>query len=130
MLRQQRAAAGDDDRVLQGVPQFAHIPQPGQACQERHRERGQRQRGGLQAAQEVLRQRDEVLAPLAQGRQMDLEDVQAEEQVVPERPLGHASLQILVRGGQDAHVECLRLVAAHGQHLVMFQHAQQLHLHL
>ena len=35
-------------------------------------------------AQEVVGQQRDVVRPVAQGRQVDLEDVQAEEQVVPE----------------------------------------------
>ena len=44
-------------------------------------------------------------------------------------PLGHAARQVLVRRGQDADVERLRLVAADRQHLAVLQHAQQLDLH-
>ena len=129
MLGQQRAAAGDDGGVLQGVAQLADVAEPRQRLQEAHRLRQQRQRARLEAAQEVLGQRLDVLRPLAQRRQVDLEDVEAEEQVVAEAALGDAARQVLVRGRQDADVERLRLVAADRQHLVVLQHAQQLDLH-
>ena len=42
--------------------------------------------------------------------------------------LGHLAIQILVRGGQDADVERLGLLCADGQHVAVFQHAQQFRL--
>ena len=115
--------------MFQGVAQLADVAEPGQRLQEAQRLRQQRQAPRLEAAQEVLGQRLDVLGPLAQRRQVDLEDVEAEEQVVAEAALGDAARQVLVRRGQDADVERLRLVAADRQHLVVLQHAQQLDLH-
>ncbi len=60
---------------------------------------------------------------------MDLEDVQAEEQVVTETALGHTARQVLVRRAEDADVERLWLSGADRQHLVLLQHTQQLDLH-
>ena len=46
-----------------------------------------------------------------------------------ETSLGDAARQILMRGREDADVERLRLIAADGQHLVVFQNTQQFDLH-
>ena len=59
----------------------------------------------------MSRQREDVLGPLAQGREVDLEDVQAEVQVVAEAVLGDAARQVLVRRRQDAQVARAGLAA-------------------
>jgi hypothetical protein len=59
------------------------------------------------------------------GRQAQPDDVEAVEQVLAERALAHALFQVLVRGGNDAHVALQRLVAADAVELPVGQHAQQ-----
>jgi hypothetical protein len=54
--------------------------------------------------EEVQRQRNDVLDPLAQRRQVDRQDAQPVEQVRPKRPLVHARRQIGVGCRHDAHV--------------------------
>jgi hypothetical protein len=54
--------------------------------------------------QEVARQHGDVLAPLAQRRQAQADDVEAVEQVLAEHALAHPLFQVLVRGGDHAHV--------------------------
>ena len=49
---------------------------------------------------------------LAQARQAQADHVQAVEEVLAERALAHALLEVLVRGGDDAHVGLDLLVAA------------------
>ena len=69
-----------------------------------------------------------VLGPLAQGRQMDAQDVQAVVEVRAERPLGHPLREVTMSGHDDACVEGHRLVAAEGLHLARLQDSQQLGL--
>src|SRR3954468_6902502 len=67
---------------------------------------------GASAAQEVLYQPWQVVAPLAQGGQVDGEDAQPVVQVRPEPPLRGPGLQVAVRGRDQPHVGPDRLIAA------------------
>ena len=51
-----------------------------------------------------MRQRKNLLAPLAQRGNYDFDDVQPEEQVLPEMSLAHRSVEIAIRRRDDAHV--------------------------
>ena len=82
-----------------------------------------------EAAQEVIGQRRDVLAPLAQRRQQDRHDVQAVEQVFAELPVVGELLQAALRSGDDPHVDRDRLRPADAFDRPVLQHAQQLHLH-
>ncbi len=128
MLRQERPAPSDDDGMFQGVPKLADIPQPRERRQEGRGGREDRHPGGFEAAEKMFGQRQNVLTPFAQGRQVNLEDVQAEEQIVAETAVGDAPFQVLMRRRQHAHIQSLRLIAAHRQDFVMFQDAEQFDL--
>ena len=75
-------------RALDGVIQLAHVARPAMVDQDLHRrgiEPGERLAIALRVlAQEVLGEQRDVLAPIAQRRQVDLDGVQPEEQVLPE----------------------------------------------
>ena len=75
-----------------------------------------------------------VLDALAQRRQPQRHDVEAEEQVLAEQALLDQDAQILVGGGDDAHVGLDRGTAADGGVFALLQHAQQpglrLHRHV
>ncbi len=55
--------------------------------------------------EEVGHQDGYVLAALPQRRQVDTDDVEAVEQVLAEAPLADQFLQVLVGGGDDAHID-------------------------
>jgi len=129
VLRQERSTAGQDDGVFQGVAQFADVSHPRLIGQELHRRRQKRQDARVEAHEKMLCQRHDVVAPLAQRRQVNLEDVQAKKQIVAKRPLGDLALQVLMRRRQYPDAQGVRLIAADGRHLVVFQDAQELHLH-
>jgi alpha-D-ribose 1-methylphosphonate 5-triphosphate synthase subunit PhnL len=82
------------------------------------------------AREKVLRQQRNVLAPLAQRRQLRRDHVEAVVQVLAELAAGDRLLQVAVGGRDDAHVDLARSVAADGPHLAFLQHAQQLDLQL
>ena len=90
---------------------------PGQGCAEQRRLGLGRERelppgsGGV-AGEEVVRERQHVLAALAQRRQLDRDDVQPEEEVLAEAAGGHLVAQHAVRRGDDPHVDRPRLGAA------------------
>src|SRR5260370_35557104 len=78
--------------------------------------------------QEALGEKTDVLAPAAQGRDLQGEDVQAVEEVLPEGPLAHAPLQVAVGGGQDADVGAAGGRIADALVLAVLDEAEQLRL--
>src|SRR6185503_14016628 len=78
--------------------------------------------------QEVLDEQRNVLAALAQRRQMNVDDVEAVVEVLAERALDHQILEILMRGRDHARIDLDRLRAADGPHLLLLKDAQQLDL--
>jgi len=63
--------------------------------------------------EKVVDQQPDILAPLAQRRQMDPHHIEAVKQVLAELARGDRLLQRPVRRGDDAHIHGNRLVAAH-----------------
>ena len=80
------------------------------------------------ARDEELGERIDLVAPLAQRRHVDLDDLQPVVQVLAELALEHHRLEIAVGGGDDAHVDGDALVAAQLGELGVLQHVQQLGL--
>ena len=78
----------------------------------------------------MLDERRDLLAPLAQRRQLQRHDVQAVEEVLAEPALGDELLEVGVGGGDDADVDLDRLRLAERVDLVRFEEAQQLRLHV
>ena len=79
---------------------------------------------------EVADQRRDVVAPLAQRRHVDRDDVEAVEQVLAERALVDLLFEVLVGRGDHAHVHLDDAVAAEPLELLLLQHAQHLGLRL
>ena len=78
--------------------------------------------------QEVRRQRGDVLAAIAQRRDVHRQDVEAEVEVLAEAPLLDEGRQVAVRRGDHADVDVMDAIAAHGAHVAELQDAQQLGL--
>ncbi len=76
----------------------------------------------------MLGQERDIAGPLAQGRQFDVDHVDAVEEILAEAALGHRLRQVVVRGENDARIDAMRLIPADGFELELLQHAQQLHL--
>ena len=81
-----------------------------------HRQqRGRREPAGLRTvlgrvpAEEVAGQRDNVLAPFPERRQMNLDGVQPEEQVLTEPTGGNLGPKIGIRRRDQAHVNATGL---------------------
>ena len=68
------------------------------------------------------------LRALAERRELQGDDVEAVVEVLAEVALRDALLEVAVRGGDDAHVDLERLVAADALERPLLQEAQQLHL--
>jgi hypothetical protein len=79
-------------------------------------------------AQEVGDQQRDVLAPLAQGRQLDGDDVEPVVEVLAESPLLHLRPQVGVGGRHQPHVDRTGLDAADPADLALLDHPQQLGL--
>ncbi|MCY1516120.1 hypothetical protein D9M68_507340 [compost metagenome] len=114
------------------VLELAHV-----AREVEGREPGQRRIGdalGLDAQlarallQEVARERGHVFAAFAQRGQAQADHVEAVEQVFAEAAELHALLEILVGGGDDAHIGLHRVVAAHAVEVAVAEHAQEARL--
>ncbi|KAF5032439.1 hypothetical protein DSECCO2_617260 [anaerobic digester metagenome] len=71
----------------------------------------------------------DVVPPLAQGRDVDADHVQAIQEVRPETALGRLLLQVLVCGGDDLHVHGDGAPTADPHDLPVLQHTQQIDLH-
>ena len=121
-------------RPLDRVLQLPDVPGPGMTAQSVQRRVGDPHRrpahGLREAAQEVLGQRRDVFGTLAQRRDRDREHVQAPVEVLPELPLPHQGLEVTVRGGHHPEVHRHWRGPSQPRHHLVFQHAQQLHLHL
>ena len=91
-------------------------------------ERGRTAAPGREAGEEVRGEEGDVLAPLAQGRDADGEDVEAVEEVLAEGALYGRSLEVAVGGRDHAHVDAHRARGADGAHLAELEGAQEAHL--
>ena len=80
--------------------------------------------------QEVIDQPGNVLAAIAQRRQVDAHHVEPIKQILAEVALGDFFLQIDVGGGDHAHVHLHRLRIADALEFALLQDAQQFHLQL
>ena len=57
------------------------------------------------AIEELGGEQGDVLAPLAQRRDADLDGVEAVEQVLAKAPGGHLGGEVGIGGGEDAHLD-------------------------
>ena len=80
------------------------------------------------ALDEVLGQERDLLGALAQRRHLDLDHVEAVVEILAEAPGGHGLLDVLVGGGQHAHVHLDGVAAAHAGELPVLEHVQELAL--
>ena len=84
--------------------------------------------GGTSQSEEVFHQQGDVLAAFAEGRQVQVDEIDAEEQVLAEGVFFHHLAQVNIRGADDADIGAACVAVA--QHLVslVLQHTQELHL--
>src|ERR1035437_37609 len=78
----------------------------------------------------MANERRDVLAPFAQRRQMQRENMQAVEQVTAEFFLFHRTNQIAIGGGDQPHVHMDRPRSSQAFKLLVLQNTQQLGLQL
>ena len=80
--------------------------------------------------QEVVHQQRDVLAPLAQRRKLNRDDVQPVVEVLAEAALAHHGGQVGIGCGQDAHIGPDRFRPAQTHEGAFLDHTQQLGLRL
>ena len=78
--------------------------------------------------EEVVDEGDDILAALAQWRQMDRDDVETVVQVRAEGAVAHPLMQVAVGGGDDPYVDADGLLAADTVELALFEGAQDFRL--
>ncbi len=86
-------------------------------------------RARRQPREDRIGQHRDVVAPLAQRRQLQLDDVEPVEEVLAEAAAPHALRQVLVRRADDAHVDRLFDRRADLAGTLFLDRAQQLDLH-
>jgi hypothetical protein len=79
-------------------------------------------------AQEVRGEEGDVLASIADGRDPDLDRVEAEEEVLSKPARLDLLVQVGVGGGDDPHVRAPGLGRSHPLELARLQHPQELGL--
>lgn len=132
-LTRKYGARTQGDRLHQTVLELAHIagPVPGAKTVQNVR----RQMGGptaslaVDAGEEGLHQVRQVFRPLPQGRQVDVDNLQPEEEILSEPTLRHLLCQVHIRSGEDARVGGLHLLRPKGHKLLVLEHPQQFCLH-
>src|SRR6266852_4865149 len=133
-LEANRVGRGEVDLALDPVLELADVARPGISLQRPQRFGAQRAqlpsvgRGVL--AQEMLAERPDVLAALAERRDLDVEHVEPVEQVGPEAPREGRATQRDVAGRDDADVQGAGPARAQPGERPLLQDAEQLGLHL
>ena len=126
------AVVGEDHRALDHVLHLAHVAGP--AVVDQRVDRALAEAGDRLAVllarplHEPVHQQRDVVAPVAQGRHADREDVEAEIEVLAERAVAHRVAQVDVGGGDDAHVDLAHPRVADALDLALLQRAQELAL--
>ena len=77
---------------------------------------------------EVLGEDGDLLGPLAERGDEDIDDVEAVVEVLAKGPLGDRLFEVLVGGGDDADVDLDVAVGAQPRELVVLEHLQELGL--
>ncbi len=80
--------------------------------------------------QEVIAEQRDIVAPLAERRQAEGDDVEAIVEVLAELPLGDQFLDIPVGRGHEPDIERDQLLAADPADLSLLEHAEQVDLRL
>src|SRR5580765_1192964 len=84
--------------------------------------------GASDIVEERRRQRDDVLWPLTQWRDANLEDLESIVEIFSEMSAIHCGAEITIGGGDNADIGLDRFRAAEALKLMLLQHAQELHL--
>lgn len=127
-------AVTQQHRALDHVGELAHVSGPAVDLEASHRfvvdAWGIAPLGLGVPCEEASRERWDVVGSLAQRRQLDLEDLDPEEEVLAEPAGADLRPQGSVGRGDQPEVHGNRAVGPQWEHLAVLQHSEQLHLHL
>src|SRR5437867_5420299 len=126
-------ARAGNDRRLDHVLQLAHVAGPVVGHEEIDRlvahslDTGPPPHESL-LIDEVAHQERDVLAPLAQRREMDVDDLQAVKEILVEGPRPHGGAQVGASRDDEAEAAADRLVVPEPAELAILQDAEELRL--
>ena len=119
---------------MHGVLELAHVAPPSMAPKllaRRVRERQRRYAIGVGIfGGEVLGQELDVLGPVSQGRNLDVDHVEPVEQILPHGAIADGLLEVAVGGGDQPDVHFDRLGAADPVDLAFLDDPQKLGLEM
>ncbi|MGB8958488.1 MAG: hypothetical protein WCC00_05705 [Candidatus Aminicenantales bacterium] len=132
VLSLDRVAVGHDQQTLDDVLELADVAFPGEGGHGLQGVRGELPRPEIvllgEGPRKIVDEKRDVLLPLAQGRRIERDDVQAEEEVLPEPPLLDLLPQVLVGRGDDPDVDLGDLARADLLDFTLLEDAQDLGL--
>ena len=76
----------------------------------------------------MVRQRDDVVAPIGQARQIDRDDLQPVIEILAKGTFGNGVFQIAIRCRQHANINANGFVLAHAHDFAALQHSKKLDL--
>ena len=130
MFGHDQVAAAEQGGAFHGVAQFADVARPGVVFQAIGHGGGKARAALGESGDELAGQRQDVLAPLAQRRDVQFHHVEAVEQVFAETAGFDFLLEVAVGGGEDAGVDVDFGVGADALEAAVLGHAQQFGLKL
>ena len=118
----------EQQRVVHGILQLANVPRPGMLEQARRRIRTQPGRPELQTLpvklQEMSGQWQNIARALAQRRKLERVSAQAVQELLTEVTCLNRAAQVYIRSGDQANVNCRRLIGAEPHDFTRRQHPQ------
>ena len=131
-LQRHELLALEDDDALDEVLELAHVTGPRVGQEALEDLRGEAHGLPVVLARvlqaEVLGEGRDLLGPVAERGDEDIDDVEAVVEVLAKGPLGHRLFEVLVGGGDDADVDLDVAVGAQPRELAVLEHLQELGL--
>ena len=115
------------DRAFDRVFQFTHVPGPfigGQPCQGVLGQRQRRASWNREFFEERLRQYGNIPLALAQRRELDLDNIQAEKKILPKLARANCRFEILICGGNHPHFDRHTVIRSDWLDFVFLQDTQ------
>src|ERR1700687_1764148 len=132
VMRLDARLGANDDKPLDEVSQFSNITRPGIADKDFHGGVTELARflsvGRAEFAQEISCQRGDVLPAVAQGRHVKGNHVQAIEKILAKGAARDFLFEMLVRCGDDAHVDAQGSVGAYALEALFLEYPQNFRL--